>query len=198
MFAYCKNSPINFVDFGGDILQSFVDDGNDINDFFDDVLGGAGSGGSGSYHYKVDLSIAGRSSLQSGGLLRCGYTAYHYTTPTYGKGGQSKNLARVGRWMSATEYQKMVETNTVQMSPNGNTTYVASPANKDAFGKQASPGSYYVEFSVPKESIYPAGNYGWAQIPGPGSLYDRLDRHKGGAGITAMPIAYDIKIGGKK
>ncbi len=80
MFAYCNNSPINFVDFGGDILQSFIDDGNDINDFFDDVLGGAGPGGSGSYHYKVDFSIAARSTITNGGLHNCGVQTYGYTT----------------------------------------------------------------------------------------------------------------------
>ncbi len=55
---------------------------------------------------------------------------------------------------------KMVETGKVQMSPNGNTTYVANPANPNAF-KAAPNGAIYVEFDVPTSSIYPAGNENW-------------------------------------
>ena len=105
---------------------------------------------------------------------------------------------KVGRWMSQEEYAKMVETGKVQMSPNGNTSYVANPADINAFGSQAKPGSIYVEFDVDSSRIYQAGNDGWGQIPGPGSLYDRLNIKKGLPPIEDMPNAYNIKIGGEK
>lgn len=103
----------------------------------------------------------------------------------------------VGRWMSNEEYNKMVETGKVQMSPNGNRTYVANPASPDAF-PSASKGSIYSEFDVTNSALYQAGNENWAQIPGPGSLIDRLNQKKGLPAITEMPDALNIKnLGGK-
>jgi hypothetical protein len=96
------------------------------------------------------------------------------------------------------EYTKMVETGKVQMPPNGNTSYVVNPADINVFGSQAKPGSIYVEFGVDSSRIYQAGNDGWGQIPGPGSLYDRLNIKKGLPPIEDMPNAYNIKIGGEK
>jgi RHS repeat-associated protein len=110
--------------------------------------------------------------------------------------GAGSSTTRVGRWMSVAEYNKMVETGKVQMSPNGNTTYVANPANPNAF-KAASSGSVYVEFDVPTGSIAPAGNENWGQIPGPGSLMDRLYQSKGLPPINGMPDATNIKISGR-
>ena len=123
-----------------------------------------------------------------------------------GAGGTNKNVvstlpedgnSTVGRWMSNDEYNKMIDTGKVQMSPNGNRTYVASPASKDAF-PSAPNGSIYSEFDVAKNSLYPAGNENWSQIPGPGSLIDRLNQKKGLPAITEMPDALNIKnLGGK-
>jgi hypothetical protein len=56
----------------------------------------------------------------------------------------------------------------------GGTTYVAYPADPAAYGLQAALGSRYVEFEIPRNSLAPAGKEGWAQIPGPYSLYGRL------------------------
>lgn len=123
-----------------------------------------------------------------------------------GAGGTNTNVvstlpkdwnSTVGRWMSNDEYNKMIDTGKVQMSPNGNRTYVASPAIKDAF-PSAPNGSIYSEFDVTKNSLYPAGNENWSQIPGPGSLIDRLNQKKGLPAITEMPDALNIKnLGGK-
>ena len=71
----------------------------------------------------------------------------------------------------------MIDTRKVQMSPNENRTYVASPTSKDAFPSVPN-GSIYSEFDVTKNSLYPAGNENWSQIPGPGSLIDRLNQKK--------------------
>lgn len=46
------------------------------------------------------------------------------------------------------------------MSPNGNTPYVANPANINAFSKQAKFGSISSGFNVDTNSIYPAGKFG--------------------------------------
>ena len=49
---------------------------------------------------------------------------------------EKESTTRVWRWMSKEEYKKMLETGRVQMSLNGTTTYVANPADINAFGKQ--------------------------------------------------------------
>ena len=124
-----------------------------------------------------------------------------YVESTVGSNNSSSSnieTTTVGRWMSEVEYDKMKETGKVQMSPNGNTTYVANPANKSAYEKQAKPGSVYVEFDVDSSSIYSAGNEQWGQIAGPGSLYDRFNQSKGQPGITDMPDASNITIKGRK
>jgi RHS repeat-associated protein len=87
-------------------------------------------------------------------------------------------LTRVGRWMSKDEYDNMVSTGMVQEGAGG-TTYVASPADPASYGRQAAPGTGYAEFDVPSSSLYPAGEPGWAQIPGPDSLRSRLAERRG-------------------
>jgi len=99
--------------------------------------------------------------------------------------------------MSEAEYNKMLATGKVQMSPDGNTSYVANPADPSAF-RAASSGSVYVEFDVPTSSLYPAGNENWGQIPGSGSLIDRFNQSKGLPAINEMPAATNIVIVGGK
>ncbi|MEY9889191.1 RHS repeat-associated protein [Catenulispora sp. MAP5-51] len=97
------------------------------------------------------------------------------------EGGTSPDeaeLTRVGRWMGKDEYDKMVSTGMVQEGAGG-TTYVASPADPAAYGRQAAPGTGYAEFDVPSSSLHPAGDPGWAQIPGPDSLRSRLAVRRG-------------------
>lgn len=111
---------------------------------------------------------------------------------------ENSSMVRVGRWMSRAEYDKMVKTGRVQMSPNGNRSYVAYPADINAFGKQAKPGSIYVEYDVDVSVLRNGGNELWAQIPGPDSLLDRYDRYRGLQGISEMPLAKNIEIKGSK
>lgn len=59
----------------------------------------------------------------------------------------TNQTSTVGRWMSVDEYNKMIDSGKVQMSPNGNTTYVATPSNIDAF-PAAKSGSIFTEFDV--------------------------------------------------
>lgn len=112
--------------------------------------------------------------------------------------GKAASTTRVGRWMSTEEYQAMKSSGKVQMSPNGNTTSIANPADPSAFGNQAKPGTIYVEFDVPTNSIRAGGNANWGQIPGPGSLWDRFNQSKGLPPITEMPNATNIQIMGGK
>ena len=107
------------------------------------------------------------------------------------------HTSTVGRWMSVDEYNKMLDSGKVQMSPNGNTTYVATPSNIDSF-PSAKTGSIFTEFDVDSKNIYPAGKEGWGQIPGPGSLIDRLNQKKELPAITEMPDALNIIIKGEK
>ncbi len=72
------------------------------------------------------------------------------------------------------------------------TTHVASPASIDAFGKQANPGTKYVEFNVPEGSLIKT-NEGWAKIVGPASLEGRLANRKGNP-VPEMPVAEDIQV----
>ncbi len=102
---------------------------------------------------------------------------------------------RVGRWMSQAEYDTMVKTGKVPESFTG-TTHVASPADINAFGKQAKPGSIYVEFDVPSSLLKPT-NEGWSKIVGPNSLEGRLATKKGQP-IPEMPSATNIEIKGSK
>lgn len=97
--------------------------------------------------------------------------------------------------MSREEYDTMVKTGKVPESYTG-TTHVANPADANAFGKQAKPGSIYVEFDVPTSSLKQT-NEGWAKIIGPNSLEGRLAAKKGQP-IPQMPSATNIRIVGEK
>jgi hypothetical protein len=99
--------------------------------------------------------------------------------------------------MSEDEYNAMQSSGKVQMSRSGNTS-VANPADINAFGRQAKPGTIYVEFDVPTSSIQPGGNANWGIIDGPGSITDRLNQFKGLPAITEMPNATNIQIIGGK
>jgi membrane protein involved in colicin uptake len=112
-------------------------------------------------------------------------------------GIEKGETTRVERWMAQAEYDKMVETGKVQMSPIGNTSYVANPADPNAF-RAALKGSLYVEFDVSSNSIYNAGNESWGQIAGPGSNIDKFIQYKGFSPIIEMPSATNIQIKGVK
>jgi hypothetical protein len=99
-------------------------------------------------------------------------------------------LVRVGRWMSVGELDAMQTSGFVQEGAGG-TTYVARPANAEAYRTQASPGTYYVEFDVPRSCLLPAGNREWAQIPGPNSFEARF-RLKRGEAAPQFPRALNI------
>jgi hypothetical protein len=98
----------------------------------------------------------------------------------------------VGRWMSTGELEQMLKEGVVQESRTG-TTHVAWPADPDSFGRQARPGSVYVEFDVPESSVQPTGGNGWAMIKGPNSIHGRLAKRKG-LPIPQMPEVRNIRV----
>lgn len=101
----------------------------------------------------------------------------------------------VGRWMSTTEYQKMIETGKVIESYTG-TTHVAYPAYAEAFGRQAKNGSIYVEFDIDNNKLKKT-NKDWASIVGPNSLEGRMAK-KRGLPVPEMPSVANIQIKAKK
>lgn len=108
------------------------------------------------------------------------------------------NNVTVGRWMSNDEYEAMMATGKIQPSPNNpHVKHVAYPSDMEAFGKQAAPGSVYVEFDVPLDSVKPAGS-GWARIPGPDSPESRLNEKRGGEKLKFPDIINIRKVGEKK
>jgi hypothetical protein len=108
---------------------------------------------------------------------------------SFGNYSAGESSILVGRWMSEVEHSLMLNTRKVQESLSG-TTHVALPANVFAFMRQAAPGSRYVEFSVPVDSLKITGQ-GWAKIAGPNSLEGRLANKKGNP-VPQMPTASDI------
>ncbi len=96
-------------------------------------------------------------------------------------------LTRVGRWMGSAEHDAMSATNTVQEGAGG-VTSVAHPADPEAFMRQDSSGSRYVEFDVPADALSPGGKAGWASIRGPNSWWASY-----GKALPEMPSAFNIE-----
>lgn len=190
--------PLLYTNLSGEELERRVNDS--WKDGVNYLTGQKVSGFSGGVLRSSAYVASVKKTLDSAGLIDIGLglgTAAMRYTPLLAEQIEKLRLAKVGRWMSVDEFEKMLETGKVQMSRNGNRTYVAYPADKDAF-PSAADDALYAEFKVNEKTIYPAGKEGWAQIPGPGSLIDRFNRKKGLPGITEMPDALDINnLGGK-
>ncbi|MGE5416360.1 MAG: RHS repeat-associated core domain-containing protein, partial [Acidobacteriota bacterium] len=116
--------------------------------------------------------------------------------PAEGAGNLGGEMTTVGRWMSPSELEAMQETGMVQESYSG-TTHVVHPADASGFGKQAAPGSVYVEFDVPVTAVKPTSSGGVAKIVGPNSLEGRLAANKG-LPVPQMPAAQNIIVKGLK
>jgi hypothetical protein len=95
--------------------------------------------------------------------------------------------------MSSAEHDAMVDSGEVQVG-GGGTTYVASPADPEAYMQQAAPGSHYVEFDVPSGSVFAAGREGWAQIPSPDSILGRLAASRGSPLQSPVPASNIIHL----
>jgi RHS repeat-associated protein len=95
------------------------------------------------------------------------------------------NLTRVGRWMSKSELDQMQKTSQV-VEGGGGRTYVGTTPDPSDY--KAGNG-YYVEFDVPTDSLRPAGQPNWAQIPGPNVGTTRF-----GSIPRGMPPATNIQV----
>lgn len=73
----------------------------------------------------------------------------------------------------------MLDSGMVQPGRYSPHTDVAHPANPEAFMRQAAPGSRCIEFDVPSSSLARGGKEGWAQPPGPNSIFSRLAQRQG-------------------
>jgi hypothetical protein len=106
------------------------------------------------------------------------------------KTGTTIKLITVGRWMSAFEYDAMLNSGMVQESYSG-TTHVLLPPDLYSFARQARTGDVYVEFEVPEDSLKVTGS-GWAKIIGPQSLEGRVAA-RNGRPLPKMPPAINLR-----
>ena len=90
----------------------------------------------------------------------------------------------------------MVETGYVQKPYNAEQSYVANPAHINAYYKQTAKGNVYVELDVPSSSLKQTKD-AWAAIPGPNSMYSKLNIQKGLKPYD-FPMAKNISLVGEK
>ncbi|MCA6090565.1 hypothetical protein LE181_00005, partial [Streptomyces sp. SCA3-4] len=105
--------------------------------------------------------------------------------------GGEDELVRVGRWMSQNEHDKMVSTGMVQEGAGGR-TYVVHPPDKNTY-KPTYKGSVYVEFDVPKSSLYPGGRPTDFKMASANSN-DARYAAKLGRPIPELPAALNISL----
>ena len=93
-------------------------------------------------------------------------------------------MTTVGRWMSQTEYEAMVNTGRIQESTLNGITSVTSPPNVEAWLSQTE-GTHFVQFDVPSSAVRASDGL-TAKIYGPNSIFGPK------LGITEMPPATNI------
>ncbi|HET7117502.1 MAG TPA: hypothetical protein VFI29_13475, partial [Hanamia sp.] len=86
-------------------------------------------------------------------------------------GGEGTTLTKVGRWMSESEYLAMKNEERV-IEGAGGQTFVTEGGPHLYTG--ASPGSIYVEFEVPTNSLLKGGKEGWFKMIGPNAEKSQL------------------------
>jgi len=101
-----------------------------------------------------------------------------------------------GRWMSPEEHGAMVDTGHVQVGGDGR-TFVARPPDVEAYMATADPGTHYVEFDVPTNSLFAAGRDDWAQIPSPDHILGRLAEKRGVPVQSPVPACNIIQVATK-
>jgi hypothetical protein len=74
-------------------------------------------------------------------------------------------VVRIGRWMTKAVYEAMKKTGRVQNGA-GDATYGAT-SGPGSFGKQAAPGSVYVEYDVLAKNVIPGSKPDWVMTIGP-------------------------------
>jgi len=188
-YVYAGNDPVNYIDPNGEIAVSAV------------IAIAWGIFEVGSFLYGLyeagDALLDPCATWLVRGIAIAGVLADLFLPGGgYGKIGtetaeqvvkHGDEFAKVGRWMGDLEYQKMLNSDTVQESLSG-TTYVAD--NINGFIQQAKKGSKYIEFDVPKSSIKSTKD-SWYKVLGPNTTEARLMKRKG-LPIPEMPKAKNI------
>ena len=151
MFAYCLNDPVNRADAGGYKSFKKEDEINDGDKHFNDVTGGGGG-----YYYCVDLSLAARSPIMSGGVYNYGYVHSGYSAPVYGNGGGNANT--VGGGSGSTALVKSDPLNNGAIFGTTKNVYLQPGTLIDRYG--GSGGKYFSPAGTPLEmrSLSPKAN----------------------------------------
>jgi hypothetical protein len=136
-------------------------------------------------HIKADQPVSAVQRL--GEVASCPFCVSGACVAPEDEGGAGGGLTRVGRWMSRTEYDHMVNSGRVVEGAGGR-TYVISPPDPASY-PGAAPGSVYSEFNVPSDVLQPASKLDWWQIPGPNIATTRF-----GPPPTEMPPATCIEL----
>lgn len=79
----------------------------------------------------------------------------------------------------------------------GDVTFVSNPANIEVYQSRAKPGTVFVEFNVPSNSLYPADFPNSSLIPASYSLYGMRMAKVGRGPYDDVP-ATNIEIVGRK
>jgi RHS repeat-associated protein len=151
--AYVGNNPTNFTDPSGNIP---IDEAADAAFILYDLYQLATEPNCPDNLAALGLDLVGAATPYVTGLgaaYRAGRAAKEV----------AKETARVGRWMSEAEFKAMQKTGKVQESFSG-TTHAASPANAEAFMKQAKPGSVQRSFFVSESDSRRVGKDYWTEL----------------------------------
>lgn len=98
----------------------------------------------------------------SGEAANAAKTVQH---PVVGVAINALPVVRIGRWMTKAEYEAMKKTGKVQNGA-GDATYGAT-SGPGSFGKQAAPGSVYVEYDVLAKNVIQGSKPDWVVTIGP-------------------------------
>lgn len=90
----------------------------------------------------------------------------------------------------------MVDTDHVQVG-GGGTTFVARPPDVESYMSTAAPGTHYVEFDVPSNSLFSAGRADWAQIPSPDHIRWQLASKQGVPVQSPVPACNIVHVATK-
>ncbi|WP_250655937.1 RHS repeat domain-containing protein [Alkalimarinus coralli] len=175
-YAYANNNPYKYTDPDGRSPENlFISDYSAYQELRGAQLGIDSSTKAGALSIaKIDQREAAMELVGAGIGAGVGKLAGAFSRIT--RSGDT----RVGRWMSSDELANMKKTGQVQEG-SGGMTFVAN-SGPSSFSKQAKPGSNYVEFDVPSNSLLQGGKTDWLKTLGsnaPKSQLFKLNKQGG-------------------